>query len=80
MLAGFREREPIDFHDLRSRESGRQRFIYMHLLVPDAWTVKRGHDLANELSAAIEVALPGAQTFVHIEPITDPSSYDHDHL
>lgn len=80
VLSDFRRREPVDFHALRSRESGRQRFVYVHLLTPDDWTVKRGHDLANELSDAIDVALPGAHTFVHIEPIDDPSSYDHDHL
>lgn len=77
VLADFRRREPVDFHALRTRESGRQRFIYVHLLVPDEWTVKRGHDLADELSAALDVALPGSHTFVHMEPIADPSSYDH---
>lgn len=80
VLDEFRRRQPVDFHALRSRESGRQQFIYMHLLVPDDWTVKRGHDVADELSAAIDAELPGAHSFVHIEPIGDPSSYDHSHL
>ena len=80
VLAGFRAREPVDFHALRSRESGRQRFVYVHLLVPAQWTVLRGHDLANEVSESIDDALPGAHTFVHIEPLDDPSSYDHDYL
>lgn len=80
VLAGFRAREPVDFHALRSREAGRQRFVYVHLLVPDAWTVKHGHDLANEVSMAIEDTLAGSHTFVHMEPIGDPSSYQHDYL
>lgn len=80
VLAGFRERDRIDFHALRSRESGRQRFIYVHLLVPGDWTVKRGHDLADELSDAVSGVLHGAHTFVHIEPIEDPASYTHDFL
>lgn len=80
VLEDLRRREPVDFHALRSRESGRQRFVYVHLLVPDDWTVKRGHDLASELSAAIGAALPGTHAFVHIEPIADPSSYGHDYL
>ena len=80
ILDDFRRREPVDFHALQSRESGRQRFIYMHLLVPNDWTVERGHDLANELTAAIDDALPGSHTLVHIEPISDPSSYEHDYL
>lgn len=77
VLDEFRRRQPVDFHALRSREAGRQRFVYVHLLVPDEWSVKRSHDLANELSNAIAAALTGAHTFVHVEPIDDPSSYDH---
>jgi cation diffusion facilitator family transporter len=80
VLDDLRRREPVDFHDLRSRESGRQRFVYVHLLTPDNWTVQRAHDLANEVSVAIGATLPGTRTFVHTEPITDPSSYDHDTL
>ncbi len=80
VLDGLRRRDGVDFHALRTREAGRQRFIYVDLLVPGDWTVKRGHDLANELGDAIGEALTGARTFVHIEPIEDPSSYDHDDL
>lgn len=80
VLARIQADEPVDFHALRSREAGRQRFVYVHLLVPDRWTVKRGHDIANEVSLAIDEALPGTHTFVHMEPIDDPSSYHHDYL
>lgn len=80
VLEELRQREPVDFHALRSRESGRQRFVYVHLLVPGDWTVKHGHDLANEVSGLIQGALAGTHTFVHTEPIEDPSSYDHDYL
>ena len=80
VLEGIRTRSSVDFHALRSREAGRQRFVYLHLLVPPDWTVQRGHDLANEVSNSIDDALPGTHTFVHIEPLDDPSSYDHDYL
>lgn len=80
VLDELRRREPVDFHALRSRESGRQRFVYVHLLVPGDWTVKRSHDLANEVSDVIRAALAGTHTFVHTEPIEDPSSYGHDYL
>ncbi|MEO6628076.1 MAG: cation diffusion facilitator family transporter [Aquihabitans sp.] len=80
LLERYRSDGPIDFHALRTRESGRQRFIYVHLLVPDEWTVKRGHDLAEQLSDDIADVLPGARSFVHIEPIGDPASYGHDDL
>lgn len=70
----------INYHALRSREAGRQRFVYLHLLVPDHWTVAQGHDLAEELKADIAEALPGTTTFVHIEPLGDPASYNDDEL
>jgi cation diffusion facilitator family transporter len=73
----YRREHPVDFHALRTRESGRQRFVYVHLLVPDHWTVKAGHDLAEALEADIERELPGTVTFVHLEPRGDPTSYGH---
>jgi len=72
--------EGIDFHALRTRESGRQRFVYVHLLVPDDWTVKHGHDTAERFKADLAAVLPGVVTFVHVEPRGDPASYGHDQL
>lgn len=80
VIERYRSEQPVDFHALRTRESGRQRFVYVHLLVPDEWTVKRGHDLANRFTDDIGRALTGAHTFVHMEPIGDPSSYGHGDL
>ncbi len=53
---------------LRTRESGRQRFVYATVTVPGEWTVTRSHDLADAVEDAVDAALPGATTFVHIEP------------
>jgi cation diffusion facilitator family transporter len=78
VIERLRSEHPVDFHALRTRESGRQRFVYVDLLVPDEWTVKRGHDLAERLEADIAEALPGAVTFVHLEPRDDPASYHHE--
>ncbi|HQV57852.1 MAG TPA: cation diffusion facilitator family transporter [Ilumatobacteraceae bacterium] len=80
ILTRYRAEHQIDFHALRSRESGRQRFVYVHLLTPAQWTVKRGHDLTESLAKDIRAVLPGTRTFVHIEPIGDPASYDHPHI
>ena len=56
---------------LRTRESGRQRFVYATVTVPGEWTVSRSHDLADAVEDAVDAALPGATTFVHIEPNDD---------
>ena len=76
----YREADGVEFHALRTREAGRQRFVYVHLLVPDEWTVKAGHDVAERLKRDIAKVRPGATSFVHIEPRDDPSSYDHQSL
>ncbi len=70
----------ITFHALRTREAGRQRFVYVHVLVPGAWTVQQGHDLLEELERDIAVALPGVTTFTHLEPLEDPASHADQHL
>lgn len=56
---------------IRTRESGRQRFVYVTLEVPGEWTVRRSHDVADLVEESVDAALPGTVTFVHIEPAAD---------
>ena len=58
----------VHIAQLRTRESGRQRFVYATVTVPGEWTVTHSHDLADAVEAAVDAALPGTTTFVHIEP------------
>lgn len=64
----------LDFHALRTRESGRQAFVSMHVLVPGKWTVQRGHDLVEVIEADIRAAVPCCHITTHLEPIEDPVS------
>lgn len=57
--------------DLRTRESGRQRFAYATIRVPGDWTVRQGHETADAVEAAVSRVLPGTTTFVHVEPGAD---------
>jgi len=57
------------FHALRTRRSGARRFADCHLLVPGDWNVRRAHDLAERIEAAVREALPGLELTLHIEPI-----------
>ena len=77
VLARYRSEHGVEFHAVRSRESGRKRFVYVHLLVPDDWTVAHAHSIADSLEADVAAALFDTVTFTHIEPIGDPASYDH---
>ena len=58
----------VEFAELRSRESGRHRFVTLTVLVPGTWTVDRGHQVADEVETAIGEALPDTTVQTHIEP------------
>lgn len=67
VLDRFRSPE-VAFTDLRTRASGRHRFIALTVLVPGAWSVERGHALADEVERAIADALPDCDAQTHLEP------------
>lgn len=68
--------DPVAFHGLQTREAGQQKFMNVHVLVPDDWTVKRGHDYIESLEHELTDALPELVVLTHLEPISDPASYD----
>jgi cation diffusion facilitator family transporter len=72
----YSKRHGVSFHALRTRQAGARRFISFHLLVPDAWTVSQAHQLSEEIEARIRSMVPNAAVFTHIEPISDPASYE----
>jgi cation diffusion facilitator family transporter len=74
VLDRFRTAE-VDFHGLQTRQSGRHRFVSVHVLVPGAWTVRRGHDLLEAVEAAIRRALSDTTVHTHLEPREDPRAY-----
>jgi cation diffusion facilitator family transporter len=75
VLDRFRGTE-VNFHGLQTRQSGQHRFVSMHVLVPGEWTVRRGHDLVEEVEEQIRAALPDSTVFTHMEPREDPRAYD----
>jgi len=72
----YSRRYGVSFHALRTRQAGARRFVTFHLLVPDAWTVAQAHRLSEEIEARMRSMVPNAAVFTHIEPISDPASYD----
>jgi divalent metal cation (Fe/Co/Zn/Cd) transporter len=69
------ESEEVKFHELQTREAGRQRFVSMHVLVPGAWTIQKGHDLSENLEADIIAELPNTIVTTHVEPLEDERSW-----
>ena len=76
LIAEYSHRYGVSFHALRTRQAGARRFVSFHLLVPDAWTVSQAHRLSEEIEARMRAMVPNAAIFTHIEPISDPASYD----
>lgn len=70
------ESEQIQFHALRTRQAGNRKFVSVHVLVPGEWTVHRGHELLEQIEAAIRAALPNGTMFTHLESLEDPASWD----
>lgn len=58
----------LEFHDLRTREAGRARFIEFHLVVPSDMTVEESHDICDRIEDTLEDQLPGARVTIHVEP------------
>jgi cation diffusion facilitator family transporter len=68
--------DEVQYHALRTRQGAARRFIDVHVLVPGAWTVQRGHDLLERIEAEIRARLANAEIVIHLEPIEDPASWD----
>ena len=76
LFAEYSKRYGVSFHALRTRQAAARRFVSFHLLVPDEWTVSQAHRLSEEIEERIREVVEGAAVFTHIEPISDPASYD----
>ena len=70
------QEEFSSYHALRTRKSGSQRFIDLHLLVPGEISVKVAHDLCETIEAEMREALGPASITVHVEPVEDASAWE----
>ncbi len=66
----------IQYHGIRTRQSGSRRFISFHILVPGKWTVQNGHNLLERIEKDIRTSIPNITVSTHIEPLEDPVSME----
>jgi len=66
----------IQYHALRTRESGARRFVSLHVLVPGDWTVQRGHTLLERIESDIRGVVPNVTVLTHLESLDDPASWE----
>ena len=60
--------EYAEFHNLRSRMSGAERFVDLHLVVPKNQPVVEAHDFCDHLEKDIKEKIPNLSILIHIEP------------
>ena len=57
-----------DMHDLRTRKSGTDSFIQLHLNLAAEISLVRAHEIADEVEAKIKEAFPEAEIIIHQDP------------
>ncbi len=67
--------EVIDMHDLRTRSSGRDSFIQLHLELPSDISLMEAHRIADDVELRLRDAFPEAEVIIH----QDPAGVDEDH-
>ncbi|MDA8235957.1 MAG: cation diffusion facilitator family transporter [Clostridia bacterium] len=63
--------EYLEYHKLRTRKAGSERYIDLHLVVPKERPVSEVHALCDQIEADIKNSLPNTHTLIHIEPCTN---------
>jgi cation diffusion facilitator family transporter len=56
------------YHNLRTRKSGREKYIDLHVLVDPGLTVSEAHRLTDDLERDLDRAIDGAVVTVHVDP------------
>lgn len=64
----------LGIHDLRTRSSGLQEFIQMHLDLDDKISFVLAHEISETVEHAIQKAYPHAEVIIHQDPISTPSN------
>ena len=64
-----RHPEVRGFHDLRTRQSGRTHFIQLHVDLDEAYSLRKAHDIAEEIEAEIVAAFDEVDVIIHLDPV-----------
>ncbi|MHB9150871.1 MAG: cation diffusion facilitator family transporter [Thermoleophilia bacterium] len=75
ILEAYRQ-DGVEYHALRTRQSGARQFVSLHVIVPGTWTVARGHQLVERIECDLCRDLQNATVLTHLESFEDPASWD----
>lgn len=68
VVSQYREQGVVGFHDLRTRRSGSQKFVDLHLEVERDKKFEEAHDVTVKVLRAIEAELPRTRVHIHTDP------------
>ncbi len=60
--------EFVEFHNLRTRKSGSDRYVDLHLVVPKDNNIETVHALCDRIEEEMRDSLAGLHVLIHIEP------------
>jgi cation diffusion facilitator family transporter len=58
----------VDFHALRCRRAGSERFIDLHIVMPRNYSVEKAHAMCDHLEQDIKSNITNANVIIHAEP------------
>ncbi len=64
----------LNFHNFKTRKAGSERFVEFHLVVNKDLTVKKAHDICDDITTKIKMQFPKTEVMIHTEPCIDECS------
>jgi cation diffusion facilitator family transporter len=58
-----------NYHNFKTRKSGRVRYIDLHLVFPDDMTIKEAHDICDKIENDIKKSLDYTEIMIHLESL-----------
>ncbi len=58
----------LEYHELRTRKSGRDCYIDLHMVLHPQVSIKEAHDLCDAIEARIENEIAYSHVLIHVEP------------
>ncbi|NLW90663.1 MAG: cation transporter, partial [Syntrophomonadaceae bacterium] len=62
----------IEYHELRTRQAGRDSYIDLHLVISPHNSIQEAHDLCDAIEARIESTIVHSHVMIHVEPAEMP--------
>jgi ferrous-iron efflux pump FieF len=58
----------LGVHEMRTRSSGVEQFVQLHIELDGILTLRRAHDISDEVEAQIKAQFPAADVLIHTDP------------